>query len=217
MDAIVVILVILIVILIVYLIYYTTKPKKTLINLNVGNTPILHKDIVNPPSVRFSYKTWVYVNSWNTLEKVICSSSVGKESPLFKLYLDNTTPTLNCSFTTADSTNVLTISNNFPIQRWVYIIVSVDGQVVDCYLDGKLVKSQQLTSMPKVDGKYDINYGNFDAFLTLFSKTNTATDPQSAWNEYMSGNGFSSISSIPAYGFNVSVTKDKKEIAQYSY
>ena len=221
MDTIVIVLVILIVILILYMIYYNTKVAQVLINLNVGNSPIVNSSIPNPPSARFSYITWIYVNSWSNNQKVVCYSSVGgstpSNTPLFKLYLDTTTPTMKCDFKTSDSTNTVTISNNFPLQRWVYVIVSVDGQVVDCYLDGKLVKSQQLTSLPDVSGKYDINYGRFDAFLTMFSRPATATDPQTAWSGYLNGNGFSANATGPTYGFNVAVTKDQKPIAEYSY
>jgi hypothetical protein len=35
------------------------------------------------------------------------------------------------------------ITDNFPLQKWVYIIISVDNQYVDAYLDGKLIQSHR--------------------------------------------------------------------------
>ena len=66
------------------------------------------------------------------------------------------------------------------------------------------------------NNNFQINFGSFDAFLTKFSRTAGATDPQTVWNEYMAGNGYES-KMAPSYGFEFSVNKDKDIIAKYKY
>jgi hypothetical protein len=191
--------------------------KAEVINLNTDTFTITNKKIKNPSSVRCSYGLWVYVNSWSLTDKVICTAQVPNTIPNFKLYLDAKNPTLKCDIRTIKNNTIqsVTVTNNFPIQRWVYIVISIDGPVVDCYLDGKLVKSQQITDLPNMSGLYDISCGKFDAYITSLSRDSAASDPQTVWNNYMTGNGYTSFSSN--YGFAVSVTKDNKEVATYKY
>ena len=157
---------------------------------------------------------WLYVNTWSsTSTKIIFRRQNSKSSTNdIRLYLDSTTPTLKCDFYTS-STNLETvnITNNFPIQKWVYIIVSVDNQIVDTYLDGKLITSQQLNGTPNVS-EGDIYLGKFDAYLANFQNWKSAMDPQTAWKTYMSGNGGTAISKMfKSYGIDFSLKKDNVE------
>jgi hypothetical protein len=52
--------------------------------------------------------------------------------------------------------------------------------------------------------------------LTKFYRVATPSDPQTVWNNYMIGNGYSSATGS-SYGFNFTVTKDKTPIAKYQY
>jgi hypothetical protein len=170
---------------------------------------------------------WLYVNNWNSnsiKEIVVAKSGTSPNiTNVFRIYLEASIPTLKVDILTTDSltatttpTKTVTVTNNFPIQRWVYIVISVEGLIVDCYLDGKLVKSQQLSKLPDMSSSYDINYGSMDGFLTMFSRVASPRDPQSVWNSYMAGNGFSPNYGA-AYGFNFVLTKDQSPIAKYEY
>jgi hypothetical protein len=222
MNVALIILIIVILVLVLYLVYYVGFSTQVLYDLNPNSTSypseIANKDIVNPNSTSFTYSTWVYVNNWSSGEKTICISK--EDSAVkFRLYLDSTSPTLYAEISTTAQTDPkkrVSITNNFPVQRWVYIVISVEGSVVDCYLDGKLIKSQQLQYLPDMSGKYTIGYGKFDAFLTKFQRIASPTDPQTVWNNYMAGNGFANNNS-PAYGFSFVVTKDQSPIAKYQY
>jgi hypothetical protein len=216
MNPALIILIIIIVVIVVYVVYYAWFSTGTLIDLNKSNETILNKNITNPAATSFTYGMWVYVNNWSSgVKEIVKAQNAGTTK--FRVYLDSAKPTLNVDiYTTAKTQTVVSITNNFPIQRWVYIVVSVEGSVVDCYLDGKLVKSQQLNYLPDMSGPYDISYGTFDAFLTKFSRIASPTDPQSVWTSYMAGNGFSATSG-PAYGFSFVLTKDQAPIAKYQY
>jgi hypothetical protein len=224
MDTIVIVLIIIIVLLIFFL-YRASSSKSstnTVLNLNNTNTAVANADLSSPASAKFSYECWMYVNTWtNNAEKTAyyagTSTTSTDSSNLLRLHLDKTTPTLYCKFNSSDSTNTnppITITTNFPIQKWVYVIISVDSQMVDCYLDGKLVKSHKLQYLPDTSGTYNINFGSFDAYLTGFKRNANAINPQTAWSNYMAGNGYSSGSS---YGVNIAITKDNVTMSQVSY
>lgn len=156
--------------------------------------------LTNPTSTRYAYGLWVYVSSWDTNIKVLFS----RNSDVI-LYLDKTTGSLNCvlkpsgytattvdptTLTATPTTNIqFTITNNFPLQKWVYIILNFDNTILDVYLDGKMIKS---ITIPQVspDGVSPINYGlNWDAVIANFKRWAYPLDPQTAWNAYMAGNG----------------------------
>jgi hypothetical protein len=219
MNVALIILIIVILVLVLYLVYYVGFSAQTLIDLNKSNSTIANSDITNPTSSSFTYGMWVYVNNWSSGVKEIIKAQITNGATKFRIYLDATSPTLKTDIYTTDSKTpikTVTITNNFPVQRWVYIVISVEGSIVDCYLDGKLVKSQQLNYLPNMSGAYSIAYGTFDAYLTKFSRIATPSDPQTVWNNYMAGNGFSANSG-PAYGFSFVLTKDQAPIAKYQY
>ena len=194
-------------------------------NLNttdVSTVAITSGSISSGTSSTYSYGLWLYVNTWSTNAKTIFrrknKPTTGTNSyDDIKLYLDTTTPTLKCDFYTdnASSPETINITSNFTIQKWVYIIVSVDNRIVDTYLDGKLITSQQLNGIPKVS-EGDIYLGTFDAYMANFQNWKSAMDPQTAWKNYMSGNGGNAINKMfKSYGLDFSLKKDNVE--QYKY
>jgi hypothetical protein len=215
MDATVIILIIIILVL-VYFLYSATKKSNTnvkskLYNLNNSNSSISSADLTNPKSQSFSYSAWVYVNTWKNGEKAIYYASTNGAIPpyIIGLALDATSPILRAVV----GTQPITITNNFPIQKWVYVVISVDSNIVDCYLDGKLVSSTQLQNIPTIPATYSINFGTFDAYLTGFTYSNKPLNPQQVWSNYMTGNGYTG----GKYGVNFAITKDDAVISQISY
>lgn len=224
MNTIVIVLLIVIVILVFFL-YRASSSKtssSTLLNLNNSNTAVSNTDISSSTSAKYSYESWVYVNTWsNNTEKTIyyagTSTSSTDKSNLIRLYLDSTAPTLYCKFNSTNTSAqnpAVTVTTNFPIQKWVYVVVSVDSQIVDCYIDGKLVKSHKLQYLPDTSAKYNINFGAFDAYVNGFKRNTSAMNPQTAWSNYMAGNGYTSGSN---YGMNIAFTKDNVIMSQVSY
>jgi hypothetical protein len=142
----------------------------------------------------------------------------------FKLSLDKNTPILKLSIpqdliTGTTCTPDITITSNFPIQKWTYIVVNVDGNFVDLYLDGKLVKSIKLLCTPTSPAKSDnIELGTgFDALVADFKRWSTPLTPQDVWTNYMSGNGGNSLKkALSAYGMNVALIKDDVEQTKFA-
>ena len=167
-----------------------------------GSKSIDPSKIDNIGSTRYNYATWIYVNTWNSTNKKTLISKGTATNPEFKLYLDTSSPTLLCEIGTNVDTGktepTITITDNFPVQKWVYVIVSVDNQVVDCYIDGKLVVSRKLTYPLTTPGKHSIIFGdsnNPDIYLVSPKRNATPMDPQTAWNNYLMGNGMSTTNS----------------------
>jgi hypothetical protein len=194
-------------------------------NLNDDITSIPIKNA--PTNSRYAYGLWVYVNSWD----MGTTKTLFQRNENIKLYLDSSAPILNCDITMSDG-NVKTveITDNFPLQKWVWIIVSVDNQYVDCYLDGKLVKSGRAygesaddgMSVPKVPPNEDTNMklgGNsrWDAYVTKFKHWSGPVNPETAHSTYLEGNGQSSFNNFfSRYGLDILIKKDNVEQTKLS-
>jgi len=235
MGVAIILLILIMLIILIYVIYYMLSSAQTLSDLNTQQPAIVFDKIVNPNSIRYTYSMWLYVNVWPG-EKTTIFSAETKDGVIkyTKLYLSAGKPELKCdiyvtgteigtSGTLGQSVSKeVSITTNFPMQRWVYIVISMDGTVIDCYLDGKLVRSMDLgtatdvASVSKGTNEYTITFGKFNALMTSFKRIDGATDPQTAWNQYLAGNGHESTVSS-SYGFKFSVNRDKDIIASYQY
>jgi hypothetical protein len=127
---------------------------------------------------------------------------------------------MNCTGETKATKQDIILTNNFPIQKWTYVIISVDNKIVDFYLDGKLVLSKQLPSLPDSINK-DIKLGSGpgntsapDITITALNCYNEPIDPTTAWTNYLKGNGISNYGG--AYNVNLSILKDSVVQSSYS-
>ncbi len=197
-------------------------------NLNDDITPI--PIMTNPTSTRYAYGLWIYVNSWD----------MGSPKTLFdradnlKMYLDASSPTLKCDIAMSnDTSKTIEITDNFPLQKWVYLIVSVDNQYVDSYIDGKLVKSVRayiednengikIPKQPPQGGKDGVKMkvggsSRFDAYVSRFKHWSSSINPETAWSTYMQGNGQSSFKNwMSTYGLDILVKKDNLEQTKFT-
>ena len=217
----VVLVVIIIVLLYISYRYFTTNVSvlsKTA-SLKASNPQITN--LASPQSLRYAYGIWVFINTWSSGDQKVIFS----RNDNIKLYLDTNTPTLKCDITRMDNTvQTINITNNFPIQKWTHVIVNVDGEFVDFYLDGKLVLSIKLDGVAKTPGDTTTApvilgnaTGSFDAFIAGFQNWSTPIGPQDAWNAYMSGNGTFTMKQIfGTYGVDISLIKDNVEQTKFS-
>lgn len=200
-----------------YFLLKSTELSKTA-SLNASNPAIPITN--NPSSLRYAYGIWVFVNSWNTG----VSKTIFARDKNIMVYLDSTAPVLKCDIAINGGTRkTLEITDNFPLQKWVHVAISVDNQYVDAYLDGKLIKSGRMVdgqNGPATPTSKDIIIGGgttFDAYVSKFQHWAEPIDPQTVWSEYMSGNGQGRVKSfISSYGIDVSIVKDNIEQSKYS-
>ncbi len=221
-------------IVITYLVFFVFTGSQSLtakVDLGSIQTAIPSGDISDPGSVRYSFETWVYVYQFDgTGDKrlfsrgsTIASTGAG-HSKNIGLKFGDTSPTLNleytvfgteASLTTANKYKSLAISNNFPIQTWTHVIVSVDNNYIDVYMNGKLVKSINVT-LEAPSTSTPIVYETPKAYLAKFVRNTYPIDPQTAWDHYSSGNGMSSsVSSMMGnYGATIVFNKDASEYSK---
>jgi hypothetical protein len=193
----------------------------------------------NPTSTRYTYGIWIYVNSWDAA----VSKTIFDRANNIKLYFSDAAPVLKCDITmNAGTPSIIEITDNFPIQKWVHIVTSVDNQYLDAYLDGKLVKSGRMytdgvtkvdattetakvdavaESTPKTPGVEPMVIGGgdtkYDAYIAKFHHWSSPLDPQTVWSTYSEGNGQSSMNNyISSYGIDLSILKDNVEQSKYS-
>uniref|UniRef100_A0A6C0D6K7 Uncharacterized protein n=1 Tax=viral metagenome TaxID=1070528 RepID=A0A6C0D6K7_9ZZZZ len=218
MEVIVIILIVIVVILAYYLYRLSTKKNDTASQLYYLNTPtIIGSDtLTNPKSARFSYTAWVFVNTWNiptntaNMNKVLYKAQGGSPAQnIIELNLTSNKPILK---TTVYNDQII-ITNNFPIQKWVYVVISVDSSTVDCYLDGKLIVSRKLNNIVTIPSTYAITIGPnpLDTYITGFKYYDTPLNPQQVWSYYMAGNGYVG----GKYTVNLEIKKDNKVITSF--
>ena len=122
-------------------------------------------------------------------------------SAVFDATQNNIIVSVACFDGGSQSTNVVynCTVNNFPIQSWVNLLISVYGRALDIYLDGKLVKTCVLPGIPNIDPTlpmYITPNGGFSGWTSTFQYLSNATNPQEAWNIYQNGYGASMLSSL---------------------
>jgi hypothetical protein len=220
MKLIVIVLSILVVSLSYILFRFFNNKSTTIIStssLKTSNSAIPVSNISS--SSRYALGIWVYVNSWDSNKIKTIFSLPGKVS----LYLDAMKPTLKVDFNGINGdTKSISITENFPLQKWVYITISVDNSFVDLYLDGKMVKSIKLEGIQS-NAKESVMYlgGNpaslSDIVVAKFFKWSNPLSLSDVWSEYLKGNGSPTAlyKAMTAYGVNVNLMKDNINTATY--
>jgi hypothetical protein len=181
---------------VVYVISWIFSGKKTLNNFASAKTELIIPATSLPTgnSVNYSYSIWVYIDDWNyryNHEKIIFLR--GSINSLFmpSLSLAPTDNTLNVVVSTKDEPFECSVPN-IPLQKWTNLIVSLNNKALDIYVNGKLVKTSILPSIPKVDPNaslYLTPRNGFSGYTSRFNYWSDALNPQEAWNVYKKGPG----------------------------
>ena len=224
MNYLIVLLGTLLVVIIVYMLYTnyfssTTKLSGE-IDMKDKTADITVDKLTKPDSTRYSYNIWIYV------DKPVSGSRIIFDRPNdLGLFLNGDTSVLEVKLyrragtsTALEADNsVYQLSNNFPLQKWVYVTVSVDNSTIDMYLDGKLVKSaiaERTATGNKShtpDTTSPIKFGvNPGTYMTKFNRKLGPSDPQTTWSSYMEGSGSAmGLSSlVNKYNINLAISKD---------
>lgn len=222
MKTIVIVLGILVITLLYVLLkYYSGNGSSKLVSmtsLKTGNAAIPVSNLSS--STRYALGIWVYVNSWDTNKVKTIYSMPGK----VVLYLDSMRPAMNVDFYMKGNANPTTIclTENFPLQKWVYVTVSVDNSFADLYIDGKMIKSAKLDGIQCDATEANIYLGGNPASLNdivvaKFLKWGNPLSLSEVWNEYLRGNGSTNAlyKMMSSYGININVLKDNVKTATY--
>jgi len=159
----------------------------------------------NKDTNNYAYSVWFYVSDWShrlSDSKVLLErkGSGGTSNPRITLapYENNLQISVN-TYPTGGSGHHLAPApaqsqscsiNNFPLQRWVNLIVSLNNRTMDTYLDGKLVRTCILPAPAKIDPDADINItpdGGFKGWTSNLQYFARPLNPQEAYNIYVQG------------------------------
>lgn len=226
MNTTVIVLGVILILVIVYMVfqdYFTgTTSLKEQTNLKAGVQTQLGSSLGSPESKNVTYSVWAYVENLplSSEDKMIFSRNndlhVGfNVSGTFVVYVGG-----NASGTGEQ----IEVTHNFPLQKWVHILVtteaSTNGRIVDVYLDGKMVKSVNITytdsQLYSPTGADNITFNSFDCYISKFERIPKTFDPKSAYNKYKEGNGGSNLgNALGNFGLKFAVTKDEIETTAF--
>jgi len=237
--------VILVILLYVIYVYFSTSASTlaTIVDCSKKSTYVEGSKLSNPTSSSFTYGLWIYIRDWATVTSSSTLTNIfyrtgystsGTGSNTIHVFLEKSTPKLCVQFsdctsgtnytklTEASSTNdaAITVTSSVPLQKWLYLVVSVDGGTyVDIYLDGKMVKTAILSVPVTGQGASStstdipgIVIGPFNGYVSTFTNWGYALDPQTVWSYYMKGNG-NSLGTT--YGVDMSILKNEETQSKY--
>ena len=193
-------------IFVVYLVINMFSKKTKLLSMSKGNeeNKISASELKNTgTSMDYTYSMWFYVDDWNYKfgqDKLLFTRSDTANQPSPSVSLgnmeNNITISVACYATssqTASQSNIHKCTiNNYPLQKWVNLIVSMQGETLDVYIDGKLEKTCVLEGVPKVSAETDLLVspnGGFSGWTSNFQYFDKATNPEEAYNIYKKGYG----------------------------
>ena len=167
----------------------------------------------NNNTSNYTYSTWFYVDDWNYRfgePKILLTRLDQDQNPSPSIVLgameNNITISVSCypqNQTTGVTSNTSIVHKctieNFPLQAWVNLIISLYGRTLDVYVDGKLVRTCVLPGVAKVNTNANLQVtpgGGFSGYTSNFEYWDDATNPQQAYNIYKSGFGGSQIGNL---------------------
>lgn len=187
----------------------------------------------NPSSTRYYYEAYIYIDS----------NAPGTNNVIFhrgdKFFLalngsslriyNSKTSAVDGSIGTIDGTrtNVYTpaganykptadITTTFPFQKWVQVVVNVDGNAVDIYLEGQLVQSISADFGTSAQLKTaTLGAGNSVTVGKLkdFVYKPTVISPQEVYNSYMRHNSLAGMGGFfSKYGIDMSLLKNNESL-----
>lgn len=227
------ILIAIVVVIALYLLYQAFGDKATsLSKMQQGNKAVTLAADTLPASnntSNYTYSVWFFVNDWNYRygePKIILGRLDKDKNPSPSITLGAIQNNLNLSvacYPSKKSGGEAQIHNcnidNVPIQRWVNLLISLNGRTLDVYLDGKLVRTCVLPGIAKVNADapiYITPSGGFSGWTSNIQYWSDSTNPQQAWNIYKAGYGGSLMGNLfNKYRIKVAFLQDNVEQSSF--
>ena len=160
---------------------------------------------------------WFYIKKWVSGTNLV--EFKDSTAPIFRvLFKDNTNTIQIRPKGDADTSNVCEVAE-FPLQKWVNLIISFNGAAMDVYVDGKLVKSCVVNTGSRIGETKTIVLGHAPSsadddvgFITNVKLKAAPIAPQEAWDIYSQGFGGSPWSDLlNKYKVKLSFIVDNQE------
>ncbi|NBO70659.1 MAG: hypothetical protein EBU66_09185 [Bacteroidetes bacterium] len=191
-----------------------------------NKTTLQGSNLPNSFKANSAVSIWFYIKKWVNGAKIISFHSNATGTPtnaIFQAQFKNNTNTIQIfPRSGSDDTDTCAIAD-FPLQKWVNLIVSFNGSAMDVYVDGKLVKSCVVNMGSKLNETQAIMLGdegplpNDVGFITNVKLKAAPIAPQEAWDIYSQGFGGSPWSDLlNKYKVKLSFIVDNQEQASVS-
>jgi hypothetical protein len=226
-----IILMIVIIVLLIIIYNYISNDVSTLSGLTSAKTmqQIDAISLTQTNAVNFTYSIWFYIDDWNTHygdSKIIfgrmgSTSNLASPCPLVTLNATQNNIDIALTTTPAAATPPFTCSvANIPIQKWVHLLVSVNGRTLDTYIDGKLVRTCVMPGVAVINTAAPVFVtpnGGFSGWTSHFQYWGDSTDPQTVWNIYKKGYGGSVLGGLfGTYAVKLSLLNNNVESSSYT-
>ena len=159
---------------------------------------------------------WFYIKKWSNGAKVIEFQNKSNGA-IFQVQFKENTNTIQIFPTSGTSDANECAIADFPLQKWVNLIISFNGSAMDVYVDGKLVKSCVVNNGSKLSQTQKIILGDSTkvddiGFITNVKLKAAPIAPQEAWDIYSQGFGGSPWSDLlNKYKVKLSFIVDNQE------
>ena len=217
------VLAIIIILLLLYVIFKALTTNYTTLGTMqkwTNKTTLTGGNLPNSFKANTSISVWFYIKEWvggtNVVKFHDTPGATG--TPIFSVNLKNDTNTIVIKPKATNATDCEI--SEFPLQKWVNLIISFNGSAMDVYVDGKLVKSCVVNvgsdlakTQSIVLGEDPTTISNKDVgFITNVKLKSTPIAPQEAWDIYSQGFGGSPWSDLlNKYKVKLSFIVDNQE------
>jgi hypothetical protein len=256
MNTVIIVLGIVIVLLAYYIYTILTATPVLIKNINLMESvpAIPPSKISDPYSVNYTVGVWVYINNFspqierflmfgdNTYKGAGSLFSLRMDTKSNNLYADILVNKMTTPPASIPTSKILPVLINitpdaFPIQKWVYVAVSVSYNFVEAYINGKFMTAVNIhnNSSYGINGVFqaqapkDINSAATFSFgskgvpmdsgstrengspvmLSQLTRWNTPQSAGDIYNEYMKGNGQEGSMFGPSYSLDIQLRQDK--------
>jgi hypothetical protein len=214
------VLAVIVILLLLYVIFKAlTTNYTTLGTMQKWSTETVLTDTSLPNSFKANsaISVWFYIKTWVNGARVIEMQNAGGTAH-FKVQFKAATNTIQIFPRSGISvTGEDCEISEFPLQKWVNLIISFNGSAMDVYVDGKLVKSCVVNNGSKIQETKKIILGDKSkiedvGFITNVKLKATPIAPQEAWDIYSEGFGGSPWSDLlNKYKVKLSFIVDNQE------
>ena len=217
------VLAVIVILLLLYVIFkaLTTTYSTLGVMQKWGNkTTLLGSNLPSSFKANSAISIWFYIKKWVNGTKVVqFFSDAGASTPIFMVLFKNDTNTIQIFPKGVNDSTMNCEIADFPLQRWVNLIISFNGSAMDVYVDGKLMKSCVVSTGSELAKTQSIVLGDTPTnltddvgFITNVKLKAAPIAPQEAWDIYSQGFGGSPWSDLlNKYKVKLSFIVDNQE------
>jgi len=216
-----VLIVIIVFMLYLGLVYYFTPPntitKKVYLANGVPSIPM--EKLPSIGAAKYSYELWIYANH---VDKAAAPNAnlAGTGNPYGNIFNINTPNSASFDMYNNGSAQLklggfpIPITDKFPLQRWEYVIINVDNNLVEIYLDGKLLRSVKTPNpVPTPTATSILSFGQGDIYISAFNRNLYTISQTDAYKNYLNGNNGLRLTN---YGVSFDFLKNSDVAYNYS-